>query len=216
MESNQLKTLKIDWLGHCPTCEREQHSVATSEGNKDYLYEDDTVKCWCGQTGVIETDGQGHAWCNWDEKAVSEWDKFNIYYRQKYPEYWGLLPKANHQACSHHEELFNSWVTAKSQAVPEGFVLVPVKEIKTWYLDDSENIYREDPEWLCDIPVGEVVEVEHRVSYELDQDPVFAAIQWDEENSDVGYYETFKSKAEAEKVAAHCKAMVEAQEQSHD
>ncbi len=105
---------------------------------------------------------------------------------------------------------------AKAQAVPEGFVLVPVKEIKTWYLDDSEGIYREDPEWLCDIPVGEVVEVEHRVSYELDQDPVFAAIQWDEENSDVGYYETFKSKVEAEKVAAHCKAMVETQEQSHE
>jgi len=105
---------------------------------------------------------------------------------------------------------------AKAQAVPEGFVLVPVKEIKTWYLDDSESIYREDPEWLCDIPVGEVVEVEHRVSYELDQDPVFAAIQWDEENSDVGYYETFKSKVEAEKVAAHCKAMIEAQEPTND
>ena len=105
---------------------------------------------------------------------------------------------------------------AKAQAVPEGFVLVPVKEIKTWYLDDSEGIYREDPEWLCDIPVGEVVEVEHRVSYELDQDPVFAAIQWDEENSDVGYYETFKSKVEAEKVAAHCKAMIEAQEPTND
>ena len=105
---------------------------------------------------------------------------------------------------------------AKAQAVPEGFVLVPVKEIKTWYLDDSEGIYREDPEWLCDIPVGEVVEVEHRVSYELDQDPVFAAIQWDEENSDVGYYETFKSKVEAEKVAAHCKAMVETQEPTND
>jgi hypothetical protein len=109
-----------------------------------------------------------------------------------------------------------SFSRKQAQSVPEGFVLVPVKEIKTWYLDDSENIYREDPEWLCDIPVGEVVEVEHRVSYELDQDPLFAAIQWDEENSDVGYYETFKSKAEAEKVAAHCKAMVEAQEQSHD
>ena len=104
---------------------------------------------------------------------------------------------------------------AKAQAVPEGFVLAPVKEIKTWYLDDVESIYREDPDWLCDISIGEVVEVEHRVSYELDQDPVFAAIQWDEENGDVGYYETFKSKAEAEKVAAHCKAMVEAQEQSH-
>ena len=102
------------------------------------------------------------------------------------------------------------------QAVPEGFVLVPVKEIKEWYLDESENIYREDPDWLCDISIGDVVEVEHRVSYELDQDPVFAAIQWDDKNGDVGYYEIFKSKAEAEKVAAHCKAMVEAQEQNHD
>ena len=108
------------------------------------------------------------------------------------------------------------WQAAKAQAVPEGFVLVPVKEIKTWYLDDVESIYREDPDWLCDISIGEVVEVEHRVSYELDQDPVFAAIQWDEENGDVGYYETFKSKAEAEKVAAHCKAMVEAQEPTND
>ena len=110
----------------------------------------------------------------------------------------------------HTQTCWKAWQAAKAQAVPEGFVLVPVKEIKTWYLDDSEGIYREDPEWLCDIPVGEVVGVEHRVSYELDQDPVFAAIQWDEENSDVGYYETFKSKVEAEKVAAHCKAMVEA------
>lgn len=107
-----------------------------------------------------------------------------------------------------------AWIT-KAQ-VPEGFVLVPVKEIKTWYLDDSENIYREDPDWLCDIAIGEVVEVEHRVSYELDQDPVFATIQWDEKNGDVGYYETFKSKDEAEKVAAHCKAMNEVQELSHD
>lgn len=104
----------------------------------------------------------------------------------------------------------------EAQAVPEGFVLMPVKEIKTWYLDDDENIYREDPDWLCDTPIGEVVEVEHRISYELDQDPVFAAIQWDDVNGDVGYYETFKSKEEAEKVAAHCKAMKEAQEQGHD
>lgn len=112
--------------------------------------------------------------------------------------------------------MWDCWLAAKAQTIPEGFVLVPVKEIKTWYLDDSEGIYREDPEWLCDIPVGEVVEVEHRVSYELDQDPVFAAIQWDEGNSDVGYYETFKSKVEAEKVAAHCKAMIEAQEPAND
>lgn len=104
----------------------------------------------------------------------------------------------------------------QTNGVPEGFVLVPVKEIKTWYLDESENFYREDPDWLCDTPIGEVVEVEHRISYELDQDPVFAAIQWDDENDDIGYYEIFKTKEEAEKVAAYCKAMIEAQEQGHE
>ena len=123
----------------------------------------------------------------------------------------------NMEGCSFTEIVERMFAElAKSQAVPEGFALIPVKEIKTWYLDDSENIYREDPDWLCDTPIGEVVEVEHRVSYELDQDPVFAAIQWDEVNGDVGYYETFKTKSEAEAVAAHCKAMVEAQEQSHE
>ena len=125
MEINKSKTIEVNWLGNCPTCDREEHMVSTFVGNKDYLYEDDTVKCWCGQTGVIEANDEGHAWCNWDEKAATEWDNFNLYYRQKFPEYWDLLPKANHQACLHHEELFNSWVTAKSQAVPEGFVLVP-------------------------------------------------------------------------------------------
>lgn len=107
-------------------------------------------------------------------------------------------------------QLWEMWQAAKAKTVPEGFALVQVKEIKTWYLDDSENIYREDPDWLCDTQIGEVVEVEHRVSYELDQDPVFAAIKWDEVNGDVGYYETFKTKSEAEAVAAYCKAMVEA------
>ena len=144
MESNQLKTLNVDWLGHCPTCEREQHTVSTSEGNKDYLYEDDTVKCWCGQTGVIETDGEGHAWCNWDKKAATEWDNFNLYYRQKFPEYWDLLPKANHQACQHHEELFNTWLAAKSQAVPEKTCSIQGHEI---IINETKNELIND----CDI-----------------------------------------------------------------
>ncbi|WP_335986606.1 hypothetical protein [Acinetobacter bereziniae] len=135
---------------------------------------------------------------------------------------YAILEKENNKVWwmkTQAHQLWEMWQAAKLQATPEGFVLVPVKEIKTWFLDESENIYREDPDWLCDIPIGEVVEVvevEHRVSYELEQDPVFAAIQWDEINGDVGNYETFDTKEEAEKVAAHCKAMVEVQEQSHD
>ena len=154
-----------------------------------------------------------------------EREAFEAWYRKEYDntviddsEFSEILDEyeSNYYWVDELNQSWKAWQAAKAQAVPEGFVLVPVKEIKTWYLDDSEGIYREDPEWLCDIPVGEVVEVEHRVSYELDQDPVFAAIQWDEENSDVGYYETFKSKVEAEKVAAHCKAMVETQEPTND
>lgn len=113
-------------------------------------------------------------------------------------------------------QMWHLWLTAAAEEVPDGFALVKVKEIKTWYLDDDENIYREDPDWLCNIPVGDVVEVERRISYELNQDPVFAAITWDEDNQDVGYYETFKTKEDAEKAAAHCKAMKAAQEQSHE
>lgn len=142
-------------------------------------------------------------------------------------EFWDWAKKENPLLVESAEEgnqfhkdildyMFMGFAAAKAQAIPEGFVLVPVKEIKTWYLDESENFYREDPDWLCDTPVGEVVEVEHRISYELDQDPVFAAIQWDDENGDIGYYEIFKTKEEAEKVAAHCKAMIKAQEQGHE
>ena len=154
-----------------------------------------------------------------------EREAFEAWYRKEYDntviddsEFSEILDEyeSNYYWVDELNQSWKAWQAAKAQAVPEGFVLAPVKEIKTWYLDDVESIYREDPDWLCDISIGEVVEVEHRVSYELDQDPVFAAIQWDEENGDVGYYETFKSKAEAEKVAAHCKAMVEAQEPAND
>ena len=120
-----IQKLNITWLGPCPTCERTEHKVKTIKGTKDHLYEDDEVKCWCGQTGLIETDCMGNAWCEWYTKAITEYDKFNAYYRKKYPEYWVLLPSCNHQACTHHEGLFNSWLNAKAQAMPEGFVSVP-------------------------------------------------------------------------------------------
>lgn len=132
---------------------------------------------------------------------------------ENFPELAGNCDRGNYFATSMRKSMLATWLAAKSQAVPEGFVLAPVEEVKIWYLDDNESIYREDPDWLCNTPVGEVVEVERRISYELDQAPVFAAITWDEDNQDVGYYETFATKDEAKKAATHCKAMIEAQEQ---
>ncbi|WP_151776184.1 hypothetical protein [Acinetobacter bereziniae] len=146
-----------------------------------------------------------------------EREAFEAWYEQHHNERQiacDYVEEDNSYSVGYANAIWVGWQAAK--AIPEGFVLVPVKEIKNWFLDESENIYREDPDWLCDIPIGEVVEVEHRVSYELEQDPLFATIQWDEINGDVGNYETFDTKEEAEKVAAHCKAMIEAQEQSHD
>lgn len=210
-----IQKLKISWLGQCPICERSEHHVETIKGTKDHLYEDDRVKCWCGQTGLIETDNMGSAWCEWDVKEITEHDKFNAYYRKKYPEYWALLPSCNYQACTHHGELFNSWLNAKAQTVPEGFVLVPKSEIGHYYYDESEGMYIDEPDhFLTDLDIGEAQEVKCRDYFDLPSK--YAAKVWDEDNQDVGTWEFFNTETEANNVAAHCKAMIEAQEQSHD
>lgn len=108
-------------------------------------------------------------------------------------------------------QLWELWQAAKAQAIPDGYVLVDEKCAEDWYLDESENIYHKDPDWLCNIPIGEVVEVDHYVAANLGNHPVFAVIQWDDEAGEPGYYKTFISKEMAEKAAAHCKAMIEAQ-----
>lgn len=202
-EVMELITLKIDWLGNCPTCDREEHTVSTSEGNKDYLYEDDAVKCWCGQTGVIEVS-DGHAWCNWGKKDVSEWDKFNAYYREKYPEYWELLPKANHQACTHHEELFNTWVVSKSKAVPEGFVLVPEDQAK-----DTErlNFLLGDNRYIRTVVQRDIENEDYEKTGEH---YLFTELYWID---GWDYHENTSAQSER---GAIDKAMIEAQEQSHE
>ena len=157
-----IQKLSATWLGPCPTCERTEHKVKTIKGTKDYLYEGDEVDCWCGQTGLIDTDGMEGAWCEWHAKEITEYDKFNDYYRKKYPENWALLPCCNHQACTHHEELFNSWMNAKAQAVPEGFVLVP--EVKSGKFSEKLDEYL-DELWKsgCGFDDGfvSVVEINH-------------------------------------------------------
>ena len=90
----------------------------------------------------------------------------------------------------------------------DGFVVVPKSELEACYLDESEGMYLTDADFLADIDIGEVVEVERQ--YYWKTTPLFAAITWDEPNNDVGYYEFYDTQEEAEKAAAHCKAMVEA------
>ena len=106
---------------------------------------------------------------------------------------------------------------AKAQAVPEGFVVVPRKSIEHWYLDEGESLWMDEPDnWLCDMDVGDVQEVEHKEYIVTESNILYATKVWDGENQDVSSWEFFNSKDDAEKAAEYCKAMIEAQEPAND
>ncbi|WP_228267556.1 hypothetical protein [Acinetobacter calcoaceticus] len=100
--------------------------------------------------------------------------------------------------------------TAKSQEVPNTHLMVEKKKIENWYLNDSEGMWLEDTDWLCDIKIGEVEEVPRKEYLVTDESPRFAAITWDESNDDVGFYELFETHEEAQKAAEYCKKMCDA------
>lgn len=108
-------------------------------------------------------------------------------------------------------QAFKVWTIAKRHEAEKlkGCVVVPESEIQMSYLDEDEYMYIDEPDnFLCDIPIGKTVEVSRRAY--MDKTSCFAAIEWDAENEDVGTWELFETKEEADKAAAHCKAMVEA------
>lgn len=111
------------------------------------------------------------------------------------------------------ESHFLAWQAAKALEAKklEGCVVVPKDQTEDWYLDDNANMWITEPdEWLCDLYVGEVQSVEHKEYLITKSDTLYAAIVWDDENQDSGTWEFFKTEEEAEKAAAHCKAMLEA------
>ncbi|MFW1749065.1 hypothetical protein ACG9XW_23135, partial [Acinetobacter guillouiae] len=113
--------------------------------------------------------------------------------------------------------------TFKHDAEFEGFVLVDKKQTEDWYLDDHENMWWEQDgidNSLCDLDPGEVQAIEHKEYLITESNTLYAAKVWDDFNDQVGDWEFFKTKDEADKAAAYCKAKfkgepVEAQEQSH-
>lgn len=111
------------------------------------------------------------------------------------------------------KQAFKVWQAAKAHEAKklEGCVVVPKDQTEDWYLDDNANMWITEPdEWLCDLYVGEVQSVEHKEYLITKSDTLYAAIVWDDENQDSGTWEFFKTEEEAEKAAAHCKAMLEA------
>ena len=106
---------------------------------------------------------------------------------------------------------------AKAQSIPEGFVLVAKKSVEHWYLDEGESLWMDEPDnWLCDMDVGDVQEVEHKEYIVTESNTLYATKVWDGENQDVSSWEFFNSKDDAEKAAEYCKAMIEAQEPAND
>ena len=109
------------------------------------------------------------------------------------------------------------WQAAKAQAIPEGFVVVPRKSIEHWYLDEGECLWMDEPDnWLCDMDVGDVQEVEHKEYIVTESNTLYATKVWDGKNQNVSSWEFFNSKDDAEKAAEYCNAMIEAQEQTND
>ena len=110
---------------------------------------------------------------------------------------------------------------AKTQAVPEGFVLVEKKNTEDWYLDDFEGMYWDHDGIdgsLCELDIGQVQAVEHKEYLITESNTLYATKTWDDANDQVDYWQFFKTKEEAEKAAAYCKAKfndepIEAQEQ---
>lgn len=110
-------------------------------------------------------------------------------------------------------QMWSMWQAAKAQAIPDGFVVVPKKSIEHWYLDEGEYLWMDEPDnWLCDMDVGDVQEVEHKEYIVTESNTLYATKVWDGENQAVGSWEFFNSKDDAEKAAEYCKAMIEAQE----
>lgn len=110
---------------------------------------------------------------------------------------------------------------AKAQAVPEGFVLVEKKNTEDWYLDDCEGMWWDHDGIdgsLCELDIGEVQAVEHKEYLITENNTLYAARVWDDANDQVDCWQFFKTKEEAEKAAAYCKAKFyeEAQEPAND
>ena len=92
------------------------------------------------------------------------------------------------------------------------YVVIKKDDIENWYLDEGEYVWYEKDSidgYLEDLDNGEVLEVQRKEYVVINSNPVFATNVFTD--SDNIQWELFDSKEEAEKAAAHCKAMVEAQ-----
>lgn len=120
-----------------------------------------------------------------------------------------------HHAACEIDKLRAELEKAKAQAVPEGYVLVEKKNTEDWYLDEDEGMWFDHDgidNSLCDLDAGQVQAIKHKEYLITESNTLFATKVWDEANEQIGFWEFFKTKEEAEEAATHCKAMIKASE----
>ena len=93
----------------------------------------------------------------------------------------------------------------------DAFVVVKKEDIENWYLDENEHVWYEKDSidgYLDDIDNGEVLEVQRKEYVVINSNPVFATNVFTDFDNIA--WELFDNRDDAEKAAAHCKAMLEA------
>ena len=113
------------------------------------------------------------------------------------------------------------WQAAKAQAVPEGFVLVPKENISCYWQDNDEpeNFCSNESDFDClgdCIDLGEIMEINKFTQAHVNKEILFGT--WFAEAIDPSEKANFfvGTHAECLEIVAKNKAMIEAQEQSHD
>ena len=117
--------------------------------------------------------------------------------------------------------LFKKGWLAKAQAVPEGFVLVPKENISCYWQDNDEpeNFCSNESDFDClgdCIDLGEIMEINKFTQAHVNKEILFGT--WFAEAIDPSEKANFfvGTHAECLEIVAKNKAMIEAQEQTHD
>ena len=117
--------------------------------------------------------------------------------------------------------MWDCWLAAKAQAVPEGFVLVPKENISCYWQDNDEpeNFCSNESDFDClgdCIDLGEIMEINKFTQAHVNKEILFGT--WFAEAIDPSEKANFfvGTHAECLEIVAKNKAMIEAQEPAND
>ena len=155
---------------------------------------------------------------------IQEKKAFDAYFKDKYPELYKDVfdEDGDDRAIIGYSFALSAWMEkAKAQAVPEGFVLVPKENISCYWQDNDEpeNFCSNESDFDClgdCIDLGEIMEINKFTQAHVNKEILFGT--WFAEAIDPSEKANFfvGTHAECLEIVAKNKAMIEAQEQSHE